>query len=44
MLQELDVEPERARMYHLNRGLHPEFVDAANEMNQHIEKIGPSPF
>jgi len=44
MLQELDVEPERARMYHLNRGLHPEFVDAGKEMNQHIEKIGPSPF
>jgi coenzyme F420-reducing hydrogenase delta subunit len=44
MLQELDVEPERVRMYHLDRGLHPEFVDAANEMNQRIEKIGPSPF
>ncbi len=43
-LQELDVEPERVHMYHLPRGLHPEFVDAANEMNQRIEKIGPSPF
>ncbi len=43
-LQELDVEPERAKMYHLPRGLHPEFVDAAREMNQRIEKIGPSPF
>ncbi|MCF6187591.1 MAG: hydrogenase iron-sulfur subunit [Desulfobulbaceae bacterium] len=43
-LQELDVEPERVNMYHLPRGLHPEFVDAANEMNQRIEKIGPSPF
>lgn len=43
-LQELDVEPERAKMYHLSRGLHPEFVDAAKEMNQRIEKIGPSPF
>ncbi len=43
-LQELDVEPERVNMYHLSRGLHPEFVDAANEMNQRIEKIGPSPF
>ncbi|HHB75170.1 MAG TPA: hydrogenase iron-sulfur subunit [Desulfobulbus sp.] len=44
MLQELDVEPERVRMYHLDRGLHPEFVDAGKEMNQDIEKIGPSPF
>ncbi len=43
-LQELDVEPERVHMYHLPRGLHPEFVDVANEMNQRIEKIGPSPF
>lgn len=43
-LQELDVEQDRARMYHLARGLHPEFVDAAKEMNQRIEKIGPSPF
>ncbi len=43
-LQELDVEPERVNMYHLPRGLHPQFVDAANEMNQRIEKIGPSPF
>ncbi len=44
MLQELEVEPERVRMYHLNRGLHPEFIDAGIEMNQCIEKIGPSPF
>ena len=43
-LQELDVEPDRAGMYHLARGLHPEFVDAAKEMNAKIEKIGPSPF
>ncbi len=43
-LQELDVEPERAKMYHLPRGLHPQFIDAAREMNQRIEKIGPSPF
>ncbi|HHB75217.1 MAG TPA: hydrogenase iron-sulfur subunit [Desulfobulbus sp.] len=44
MLQELEVEPERVRMYHLNRGLHPEFIDAGIEMNRRIEKIGPSPF
>lgn len=43
-LKELDVEPDRARMYHLTRGLHPQFVDAAKEMNKLVEKIGPSPF
>jgi len=43
-LAELDVEPERAKMYHLPRGLHPEFVDAGREMNERIIKMGPSPF
>ncbi len=43
-LAELDVEPERAKMYHLPRGLHPEFVDAGREMNDRISKMGPSPF
>jgi len=43
-LGELDVEPERVAMYHLPRGLHPEFVDAAKEMNERIQKMGPSPF
>ena len=43
-LGELAVEPERVEMYHLARGLHPEFVDAAQEMNERIEKMGPSPF
>lgn len=43
-LSELDVEPDRVRMYHLARGLHPEFVDAAREMNDSIMKMGPSPF
>ncbi len=43
-LAELGVEAERARMYHLPRGLHPEFVDAGHEMNEKITKMGPSPF
>ena len=43
-LGELDVEPERIEMYHLERGLHPEFVEAAREMNERILKMGPSPF
>lgn len=43
-LNELDVEADRIRMYHLERGLHPEFIAAAEEMNEVIEKMGPSPF
>ena len=43
-LNELDVEPDRIRMFHLPRGLHPEFVDAAKEMNQRIQELGPGPF
>ena len=41
---ELGVEVERVEMYHMERGLHPEFVDAAEEMNERIMKLGPSPF
>jgi len=43
-LMELEVEGERVKMYHLARGLHPEFVAAADEMTTRIKKIGPSPF
>ena len=43
-LSELAVEPERVAMYHLPRGLHPEFIDMAREMNERIRRLGPSPF
>lgn len=43
-LKELDVEPERIEMYHLERGFHPEFVDAAQEMDKRVKGLGPSPF
>ena len=43
-LSELAVEAERVAMYHLPRGLHPEFIDAAREMNDRIRRLGPSPF
>lgn len=43
-ISELGVEAERVEMYHMERGLHPEFVDAAEEMNERIMKLGPSPF
>ena len=43
-LHELAVEPERVAMYHLPRGLHPEFIEAGREMNERIRQLGPSPF
>ncbi len=42
-LKELGVEPERIEMYHLQRGFHPEFIEVAQEMEQRISKLGPSP-
>lgn len=43
-LSELAVEAERVAMYHLPRGLHPEFIDVARQMNDRIRRLGPSPF
>ena len=43
-LEELGVEGERVEMYHLPRGLHPEFVEKGKEMDGRIRDLGPSPF
>ena len=43
-LAEMGVEADRVRMYHLERGLHPEFIAAAEEMNTLISRLGKSPF
>lgn len=43
-LAELGVEPERIEMFHLQRGLHPEFITAAQTMDLTIRNLGPSPF
>jgi len=43
-LEELGVEGERVEMYHLARGLHPEFVEKGKEMEGRIRELGPSPF
>ncbi|MDA8418669.1 MAG: hydrogenase iron-sulfur subunit [Desulfobacteraceae bacterium] len=43
-LAELGVEPERIEMFHLPRGLHPEFIAAAQKMDETIRALGPSPF
>lgn len=42
-LAELEVEPERIEMFHLERGLHPEFIAAAREMDKRIRTLGPCP-
>ncbi len=43
-LEELGVEGGRVQMYHLPRGLHPEFVEKGKEMENRIRDLGPSPF
>ena len=43
-LAELGVEQERIEMFHLPRGLHPEFITVAQRMEQTIRTLGPSPF
>lgn len=43
-LEELGVEGGRVQMYHLPRGLHPEFIEKGKEMDSRIRKMGPSPF
>ena len=43
-LEELDVDPGRVEMFHLERGFHPEFVRVTQEMNEKINNLGPSPF
>jgi F420-non-reducing hydrogenase iron-sulfur subunit len=43
-LAEIGVEQDRVRMYHVERGLHPEFIAVAEEMDALIRSLGPSPF
>lgn len=43
-LEELDVEPERIEMFHLERGLHPEFIRVAQKMDSQVRALGPCPF
>ena len=40
-LEELSVEPERIEMFHLERGFHPEFIQAGQMMNKKISELGP---
>jgi F420-non-reducing hydrogenase iron-sulfur subunit len=43
-LTELGVEGERIEMFHLPRGFHPEFVQAARMMDERVRGLGANPF
>ena len=43
VLGELGLESERISMHHLERGFHQEFVTVAQEMEQRVKAMGPSP-
>ncbi len=43
-LAELGAEEERIVFHHLERGFHPEFVQAVQGLNDQMSKLGPSPF
>ena len=41
MLEELDIEPDRIRLFHLSAGKGQEYVEAACEMVDTIKALGP---
>jgi F420-non-reducing hydrogenase iron-sulfur subunit len=41
MLEELDIEPDRVRLFHLSAGKGQEYVEAACEMVDNIQALGP---
>ena len=42
-LEELEIGGDRIEMFHMERGFHPEFIAAAQQMDARIRKLGPSP-
>ncbi len=43
LLEEVGIEPDRARMYNLSSGEGPTFAAYAKEMTENILALGPSP-
>jgi F420-non-reducing hydrogenase iron-sulfur subunit len=41
MLEELDIEPDRIRLFHLSAGTGQEYVEAACEMVDKVKELGP---
>jgi F420-non-reducing hydrogenase iron-sulfur subunit len=42
LLAQIGLEPERVRMFSLSSAMAGEFADAATEMAEQIEALGPS--
>jgi coenzyme F420-reducing hydrogenase delta subunit len=43
LLTEIGLEPERVKMFNLSAAMANKFVDAAKEMSEQINAIGPNP-
>ena len=43
LLEEVGIEGDRVRMYHLTSGEGPTFAAYAKEMTDHIRELGPNP-
>jgi len=43
LLKEIGLESERVRMFNLSAAMAGQFVDAAKEMTEKVEALGPNP-
>ena len=43
LLAEIGLEPERVEMFNMSAAMAATFVEAATEMNERIETLGPNP-
>jgi coenzyme F420-reducing hydrogenase delta subunit len=43
VLEELGIEPERMEMFNLSSAQGAQFAEIANQMNEQITELGPSP-
>ncbi len=43
LLKQIGVEPERVGMFNLSSAMAGRFVEAATEMTEQIQALGPSP-
>jgi len=43
LLEQIGLEPDRVRMFNLSSAMAGQFAKAAEEMNEQIVELGPSP-
>ena len=43
LLKNIGLEPERVRMFNLSSAMAGQFVEAAQEMTEQVEALGPNP-